>query len=147
MSSDWLSAIFTLLVLSGIYASMDNFDSYSSLYKNQDKINESKLITVASPYWNSDMNYGFRSIVWDAYVQTGSNSVDQVLVKSIDKTVYTHDGVKVSFYPNTPIAEIDKTIDPNTPRTYSRLANGIAVIEWDLNSASAKTIFSTLHSK
>lgn len=129
MSSEWLSAIFTLLVLSGIYASMDNFDSYSTFYKYQEKINEPKLISVASPYWNNDMSYGFRSIAGDAYTQTGSSSVDQVLVKSKDKTVFMHNGVKVSFYPNTSIAEIDKSIDPNTPRAYSRLANGIAVIE------------------
>ena len=96
------------------------------------------------------MSYGFRSASGDTYIQTeSSKDRDRVLIAKTgtDREVYEKDGVRVSFYPDTPIDQIDKTLDQNSPRAYSRLPNGIAVIEGNLDSPSAKTILATLHSR
>jgi hypothetical protein len=45
------------------------------------------------------------------------------------------------------IQEIESKNTWNSPRTYSRLPNGIAMIEWDLSSIRAKTVLATLHSR
>lgn len=55
--------------------------------------------------------------------------------------------VKVSFYPSLSIEEIEAQHTTTKPRAYTRLAHGIAVVEGDLDSASAKTIIATLHSR
>ena len=126
--SEWLSALFTLSVLVGIYSSMDSFSSYSALMSPTGSV-EGHQISVSLPYWNPDMQYGFRSVAGDSYVQTGSKVVDLVSVGADKKSIQTSDGVRVSFYPDTPIADIEKSMTPGTPRAYSRLSNGIAVIE------------------
>lgn len=110
---------------------MDHFSSYATIYSTQEKGKSDKSLSVAKPYWNDTMSYGFRSVAGDSYASTGSNSsVDRVLVtRRDDRDVYTKDDVKVSFYPNTPIDDIERDIDQNAPRAYSRLPNGIAVIE------------------
>ncbi len=138
--SEWLSAMFTLLVLLGIYSSMDSFSSYSALY---DVSSTGHTIAISTPYWNREMWYGFHSLAWDRYIQTGSALVDRVTVVTDQPT---SDGVQVEFYKNTPIADIEKTLNPDSPRAYSRLSNGIAVITGNLDSPGAKTILATLHS-
>lgn len=110
---------------------MDHFSSYTTNYSREEKGKSEKSLSVAKPYWNSSMSYGFRSVAGDSYSTTGSDShVDKVLItRRDDRDIYTKDDVKVSFYPNTPIDDIEKDIDQNAPRAYSRLPNGIAVIE------------------
>ena len=62
-SADWLSAIFTLLVLTGIYSSMDQFSSYAPSGAPQTMHTDTgTLSSVAPPYWNQDLAYGFRSV-------------------------------------------------------------------------------------
>ncbi len=146
---EWLSAIFTLLVLSGIYFSMNSFSSAAVSYGNGSTAS-GKPLSVSDNYWNDTLSYWFRSSSWDTYIQTGStDSVDRVLIAKREdgKEVYEKDGVRVSFYPNTPIETIEKSMDQSTARAYSRLPNGIAVIEGNLESPSAKTILATLHSR
>lgn len=142
--SEWLSAIFTLLVLTGIYSSMDSFSSYSSLY---DVSSTGHTISISAPYWNEQMGYGFHALAWDSYTQTGSAKVDHVTVVGENWAISMKDGVKVAFYRDIPIADIEKSLDPTTPRAYSRLPNGIAVITGNLDSPSAKTILATIHSE
>ena len=146
-SADWLSAIFTLLVLTGIYSSMDQFSSYAPSGAPQTMHTDTgTLSSVAPPYWNQDLAYGFRSVAWDVYSASGTQKRDTVIVTSSGKTTAPHDDIRVSYYRDTSIEQIDQWLDPETPRAYSRLSHGIAVIQWDLDSPSAKTIFSTLHS-
>ncbi len=143
--TEWISAIFTLLVLVGIYSSTDNFDSYSALLASPSGSTQKKL-TVANPYWNNTLAYWFRSVEWDTYSSTESEKSDTVTVTESPTRKVSADGkVRVTFYPDTPIDVIDATLPKGMPRAYSRLSNGIAVIEWDLDSPSAKTILSTLH--
>ena len=144
--SEWLGACFTLAVLLGIYSSMDSFSSYSALYDATGSV-EDLQISVSSAYWNPDMLYGFHSVAGDSYTHSGSQHLDIVYVSPDKQSITTADGVRVSFYKDTPIAEIEKSMNPATPRAYSRLANGIAVIEGKLDSASAKTILATIHSR
>ncbi len=122
---------------------MDNFGSYSSLYSTQ---NVQKSISVASPYWNQKLAYGFRGTAGDSYSGTETASSDKVLVTNAVKK-NTDSSVRVSFYPDASIDEIEKLHNTDTPRAYSRLSHGIAVIEGDLDSPSAKTILATLHTK
>ncbi len=144
--SEWISAIFTLLVLVGIYNSTDNFWSYSSLLSAPQWWWEKK-ITVAAPYWNNTFSYGFRSVEWDSYASRETAQSDQVTVQPSETKVSEDGKVQVTFYRNTPIEMIDAGLPVDTPRAYSRLPNGIAVIQWDLASPSAKTILTTLHSR
>ncbi len=72
-TQEWLGAIFTLLVLTGIYSSMDKFSSYGESPKvppNHPEVRE--VSSVASPYWNTTLEYGFRSIIGDVYTSSGS---------------------------------------------------------------------------
>ena len=144
--TEWISAIFTLLVLVGIYNSMDNFDSYSALFSKNDT-GWTKKITVASPYWNNTLSYGFRSVEGDSYTNIGTPRTDQVTVHQSSTKISDDGKVRVTFYKDTPIDVIEASLPPSSPRAYSRLPNGIAVIEWDLASPSAKTILSTMHSR
>jgi hypothetical protein len=139
---EWLQAIFTLVVLSWIAASVDNFDSYGTTYANNPTPK-----TVSGTYWNETIGYGFRWNGGDIYKSHWGSGVDIVAVSSKDGLVYADSQVKVSFYTKNSIQEIEKVHTENTPRTYSRLPNGIAVIEWDLSSATAKTVLATLHSR
>ena len=141
--TEWISAIFTLLVLVGIYSSTETFDSYSALLSTPPGGSEKK-ITVAAPYWNDTLAYGFRSIEWDSYTSKENAQSDQVTIESATRKVSPDGKVQVTFYPDTPIDVIDASLPPSSPRAYSRLSNGIAVIQWDLDSPSAKTILSTL---
>lgn len=143
--SEWISAIFTLLVLVGIYNSTDNFDSYSALFMEPPWGSEKK-ITVAAPYWNDTLWYWFRSAEWDSYSSTGNAVSDQVMVEPPEVRTSEDGTVRVTFYKDTPIETIEASLTESWPRAYSRLSNGIAVIQWDLDSPSAKTILSTLHS-
>lgn len=136
--SEWLSAIFTLLVLTGIYSSMDNFSSYSALLPEK---HEEKTIDVVLPYWNDVQKYGFSS------APSEEPSHPPFQVSADGKTVYTADGVRVQYYKDSTISEIEKTLDTSTPRAYSRLSGGIAVITGNLDSPAAKTILATLRSE
>lgn len=83
----------------------------------------------------------------DSYTSTGNAQSDQVTVQPSSMKTSEDGTVRVTFYKDTPIDTIEASLPTDTPRAYSRLSNGIAVIEWDLNSPSAKTILSTLHSR
>lgn len=143
-SAEWLSAVFTLLVLTGIYNSMDAFSSFgeNGITSPSPSHETHAPLSVAPPYWNQTLWYGFRSIAGDRYSASGSIHTDTVIVSSWDDA----SAVKVSFYKDMPIDQIEKSLNPDNPRAYSRLSHGIAVIEGNIDSPSAKTIFSTLHS-
>ncbi len=144
-SAEWLSAVFTLLVLTGIYNSMDAFSSFGEMRNPPPPPHaNSAPLSVAPPYWNQTLWYGFRSVAWDTYTASWWEDRDTVLVTS-SEVPKGQGPLKVSFYKNTPIDQIEKSLDPDTPRAYSRLSHGIAVIEGNIDSPSAKTIFSTLH--
>lgn len=144
--SEWISALFTLIILLGIYRSTDNFDSYSALFRESAQSSE-KRITVATPYWNNTLWYGFRSVEGDSYTSTGDTRSDKVLVVPTSVKSSDDGKVRVTFYKDTPIDTIEASLTESSPRAYSRLSNGIAVIEWDLASPSAKTILATLHAR
>ncbi len=145
---EWLSALFTLLVLTGIYSSMDNFSSFAkSESSDPPKTSSWEISSVAPPYWNQKMGYWFRSVAWDTYTSSENQNMDTVRVSSSGLIGTAHGDVRVSFYKDTPIDQIDRSLDSGSARAYSRLPHGIAVIQWDLDSSSAKTIFSTLHSR
>jgi hypothetical protein len=140
---EWLQAIFTLTVLSGIAMSVDNFDSYGTTYAK----NQPTAHSVSGAYWNETLGYGFRWTSGDSYKNSTGSSIDVVVISPTDGLVYKDSTVKVSFYTKDSIKEIEKKHTEDVPRTYSRLPNGIAVIEWDLASSRAKTILATLHSR
>lgn len=143
---EWVSAIGTLLVLWSVYASMDNFSSYATIETEKVSTKESMSPTsVSPPYWSSEHGYGFRSIAWDVYDASSSNMKDVVSVRNSNSEPSNTD-IKVSYFKEWSIESIDKSLSPETPRAYSKLSHGIAVIEWNLDSPRAKTIFSTIHS-
>ncbi len=139
---EWLQAVFTLMVLVWIYMSMPYFDSYETTLAepvNTDPVSRS--------YWNDELGYGFNTGSWDTYNQVSTGLDDKVDIRSSSGIVYDEEGVRVSFYSQANIEDIQKYHWEDTPRTYSRLPNGIAVIEWDLTSPTAKTVLATLHSR
>jgi hypothetical protein len=142
---EWVSAIGTLLVLSWVYASMDNFSSYAPAPKETINDQHQSTLSVAPAYWNKSLGYGFRSIAWDVYEASTTDMKDVVSVKN---SIGMQDAnkVTVSYYKNTSLESIEPPLEPYTPRAYSQVWHGIAVIEGNLDSARAKTIFSTLHS-
>lgn len=141
---EWLQAIFTLLVLSGIYLSSGNFVSENV----QIPINEHKPTQISVPYWNNDFWYGFHANPGDTYQNQTSSGIDTVSIKTTASgSIYSDSQVKVSFYPDATIEDIEHNHPADTSRAYSRLPNGIAVIEWNLASATAKVVLATLHSR
>ena len=55
--------------------------------------------------------------------------MDSVRVSSYGPTGKPHDDVQVYFYKHTTIDQIDSSLDSGSPRAYSRLPHGIAVIQ------------------
>ena len=55
--------------------------------------------------------------------------------------------MRVSYYPSLSFDEIEKLHNSDLPKAFSQLSRGIAVIEGDLDSPSAKTILATLHTR
>jgi hypothetical protein len=62
-------------------------------------------------------------------VKEESDEIDQVDIRPGDGVVYDQGSVRVSFYSTLSIADIESKNTGNTPRTYSRLPHGIAMIE------------------
>jgi hypothetical protein len=142
---EWLQAFVTLLVLTGIYYASDNFEAYTAQYKMHSS--HSAIEQKSSAYWNDNYGYGFRWVAGDTYIPHSSTGSDQVLVKNNSWLVFQDSTVQVSFYPDATIETIEKKHTRSVNRAYSRLSNGIAVIEWDLASATAKTVLATLHAR
>jgi len=101
--AEWLQAIFTLMVLSWIATSVDNFDSYGTTYANNPTPK-----TVSGTYWNETIGYWFRWNSGDTYKSHGGSGVDIVAVSPKDGLVYEDSQVKVSFYTKDSIQEIEK---------------------------------------
>lgn len=139
---EWLQAVFTLMVLTWIYVSMPYFDSYETSL-----IEPKSAIPMNRSYWNDTLWYGFNTGSWDTYNQVSTWVDDKVDIRSSSGIVFDGDWIRVSFYSQASIDDIEKYHWDDTPRAYSRLPNGIAVIEWDLASPTAKTILATLHSR
>ena len=55
--------------------------------------------------------------------------MDTVRVSSSGLIGTAHGDVRVSFYKDTPIDQIDRSLDSGSARAYSRLPHGIAVIQ------------------
>lgn len=138
-----IQAVCTLMVLSGIYLFSTTYSGNSVSLRDV----PAKPAILTSIYWNDKIGYGFTSVTWDTFDRQGSGGVDQVEIRPGDGLVYDRDSVRVSFYSTLSIQEIESKNTGNTPRTYSRLPHGIAMIEWDLSSDRAKTILATLHSR
>lgn len=138
-----LQAMFTLLVLSGIYVFSTTYSGNTASIRDI----PTKPAILSAQYWNDTIGYGFTSIPGDTYAKSGSSEVDQVTIHPWDGVVYNDQSVRVSFYSRLSIEDIEQKNTQTTPRTYSRLPGGIAMIEWDLSSNRAKTILATLHSR
>jgi hypothetical protein len=55
--------------------------------------------------------------------------VDQIDIRPGDGIVYDDPSVRVSFYTDISIGDLEKSNTTDTPRAYSRLRHGIAMIE------------------
>lgn len=140
---EWLQAIFTLMVLGGIYLSMSHFDSYDTKLIESPTSQKEGVQT----YWNDTLGYGFHQNASGSYTEQKTASGEVIKIRTASGVVGTESEVQVYFYPNTDITKIQAIHQKNTPRTYSRLSNGIAVIEGNLTSPEAKMILATLHSR
>lgn len=138
-----MQAVFTLLTLTGIYVFSTTYSgNTASLWDAP-----TKPAMLSAQYWNDTIGYGFTSVPGDTYAKVGNGNVDQVDIHPWDGLVYNDQSVRVSFYSTLSIEDIEKKNTQTTPRTYSRLPGGIAMIEWDLSSNRAKTVLATLHSR
>lgn len=121
---EWLQAVFTLLVLTGIYLSSGSFATEVT-----PSLSSKKSVEIAVPYWNDAFGYGFQGNPGDTYKSETASGVDQVSVNMSSGVVFQDKTVKVSFYKDTSIEDIEKLHPSDTSRAYSRLPTGIAVIE------------------
>jgi len=141
-SVEWLQAVFTLMILVWIYLSLPYFEADSNIISaGEDRVIQSTW------YWNESLWYGFQSGSWYVYHRAPHTIGDRVEVKKDKEIIYDDPSVRVSFYTGSDIEEVQKYHTDTLPRAYSRLPNGIAVIEGDLASAVAKTIIATLYSR
>lgn len=135
----------TLLVLGLLYASRNLFGGEVA---NGSMPDTPPLPPVQqNSYWNENFGYGFRGENNDLYQSKSFSGVDVVAVDSKEGVLFKDAKVKVSFYSSASIEEIEKMHPIQGDRSYSKLNNGIAVIEGDLDSPSAKTILATLHAR
>lgn len=141
--TEWLQAVFTFLVLVSIYTSTSYFDGYESTLTQPPK----KPAIFSGSYWNDTLWYGFRGKDGDTYKTISWSWQDSVMITPDKGVVYDDKTVRVSFYTDEPIEKIERIHNSNLPRTFSRLSNGIAVIEGDLASPTAKNILATLHAR
>lgn len=140
-SVEWLQAMFTLMFLVWIYYAMPYFDSYETALVPTEKI------SAPVSYWNESLWYGFQGGSWYVYVPETTTDNDTVQIQSKNGLIYNDSGVRVSFYSDATIDQVEKSHNSDLPRAYSRLPTGIAVIEWDLASPVAKNVLATLHSR
>lgn len=98
-------------------------------------------------YWNQEFQYGFRGENNDKYQNKTWSGADIVAVDPEDGVVFEDAKVRVSYYLSHTIDEIEALHSSAVPRAYTRLSRGIAVVEGDLDSPSAKTIIATLHAR
>ena len=140
---EWLQAMITLMVLSGIYMSTWQFDASGSSLSAP----PAKPAVLSSSYWNETLGYGFHGGSGDTYESASTATGDAVDIHRWDGIIYDDPSVRVSFYSRSTLSEVQQYHQTAVARTYSRLPNGIAVIEWDLSSATAKTVLATLHSR
>lgn len=138
-----VQALGTLAFLVGIYSWSMTFDNNPVNLRTPPQ----KPAILTSKYWNDNLGYGFQTNAGDKYQATTASGVDQVTIRSGDGEVYRDDNVRVSFYSGTSIEDIEKNHGTNKARTYSRLPNGIAVIEGNLDSPRAKLVLTTLHAR
>jgi hypothetical protein len=138
-----MQAVFTLLTLTGIYVFSTTYSSNTTSLRDV----PTKPAMLSAQYWNDTIGYGFTSVSGDTYTKVGNSNNDQVDIHPWDGLVYNDQSVRVSFYSTLSIEDIEKKNTQTTPRTYSRLPGGIAMIEWDLSSNRAKTVLATLHSR
>lgn len=138
-------AITTLVIISLIYLSSNIFASNNSTFA-ESKPSEMQNYPQVN-YWNNDFGYGFSSQKNDKITNKTLSWVDQVAVDIREGIIFEDAKVKVSYYPTLTMSEVEKRHTENISRAYSRLNSGIAVIEGDLDSNSAKIILATLYSR
>ncbi len=139
--AEWLQALFTLVVLVSLYQYSLTFNSNTNL----DSGGESKQQT--SSYWNESLWYWFRGNEGDTYNTSTWKAIDTVSVSSSNDSITADKNVRVSFYTASTIADIEKNYENIVNKTFSRLPNGIAVIEGDISSLRAKNVLATLHAR
>ena len=139
--AEWLQAIFTLVVLVSLYQYSLTYDPNLSPATGSESKNQ------ISSYWNDSLGYGFRWDDGDTYKKSVGKALDTVSVSAWGASFFTGNNVQVSFYTDTPISDIKKLHTASVSKAYSRLSNGIAVIEWDLSSTRAKNVLATLHAR
>lgn len=138
-------AITTLIIISLIYLSSNIFASNNNIFA-ESKSSEMQSYPQVN-YWNDNFGYGFSSQKDDKITNKTSSWVDQVAVDIREGVIFEDSKVRVYYYPTLSMNEIEKKHTENISRAYSRLNSGIAVIEGDLDSNSAKTILATLYSR
>lgn len=84
---------------------------------------------LSSSYWNEKLGYGFHGGSGDTYESASTATGDAVDIHSGDGLVYDDHDVRVSFYSQATLSDIQQHHQTTVARTYSRLPNGIAVIE------------------
>lgn len=145
-AAQWIQAVTTLGILVILYSSRNLFGGEVATGQTPDTPPLQNF--PQKSYWNEDFGYGFRGEDTDKYQNHSLSNADFVAVDSKEGVIFEDARVKVSFYPSLSIEEIDqKYLASTTPRAYTRLSRGIAVVEGDLDSPSAKTIIATLHTR
>lgn len=140
--AEWLQSLFTMAVLLFLYQYSLTFDSNAPIVPSSESVKKQ-----TSSYWNDSIGYWFRWDDNDTYTRRDGNAPDIVSVSSQRSSLLWSWGVRVSFYTDLPIENIEKLHTDTLARAYSRLPNGIAVIEWDLSSSRAKNVLATLHAR
>lgn len=144
-AAQWIQAITTLIVLALLYSSQNLMGGEMVNGKTPNTPPAQNFEQVS--YWNEDFKYGFRGENNDKYQKKDFSGGEIVAVDPKEGVIFEDARVRVSFYQNLSIEEIEKKHPSDRPRAFSRLDKGIAVIDGDLDSPTAKTILATLHTR
>lgn len=144
-SWEWIQAIATLLILMAIFFSKNFF--WDIPVSATTPITPPVETFPQKSYWNNTLWYGFSGDQNDHYFSTMSWEVDQVAVDPKEGIIFEDAKVRVLYYKNTSIEEVEKFLTSPKPRAFSHLRDWVAVVEWDLESSSAKTVLATLHNR
>lgn len=137
LSTEWVQALTTLGVLILIFSVIQ--------WSPVDYKHEKKVASNIESYWNADLGYGFTKESTNVLTKTVSTKDSEQITLSKD-SADPPSLVKVSYYKDTPIENVKQNII-GVESSYAALPGGVAVIQGDLTSPSAKLVLSTLHSE
>lgn len=134
-ASQWFQAIISLTVLSCIYMSRGYFWEETTASYAPDT---PPIQVQQREYWNGDMT-GFASGRAEISDQTD-------IIMARQGVIYDKDGIRISLFQDMDSDQIEKSIQSNLPRFYTRIDAGTLLVEWNISSSRVSDILTKIQS-